>query len=400
MTFLLGEGRLVGPRTVEVRLAPGGTRRFVADRLFLNLGTRATIPNIPGLVDAAPLTHVEALELGRLPAHLIVLGAGYVGVELAQAFRRFGSKVTMVGRGDQLLPREDPEVAAALRAIFEDEGIDVVLGAEPVAVEGTSGQRVRLRVQTASGRADDRGLRHPGRRRPHAEHPRDRARGSRDRARRATATSKVDDRLQTRRARGVGDGRMRRQPEVHARRVRRLPRRARQPRRQHRARRAAASFRTACSPTPSSRTSGSTRPTAQRDGVAVRVARLPMTSVLRAHAIGETRGFMKMLVDATSDRILGFTMLGAEAGEVVAVVQTAMLGGLPYTALRDAIFAHPTMAEGLDVLLASVPRRASPASGAAARAPAAASAASRRRAAESAARSARRRSPSAARRGA
>jgi len=150
LTFLLAEGRLVGPRTVEARLAAGGTRRFVVDRLFLDLGTRATIPSVPGLADAAPLTHVEALELGRLPSHLVVLGAGHVAVELAQAFRRFGSKVTLVGRGGQLMSREDLDVAAVLRAIFEDEGIDVRLGAAPVSVDGTSGQRVRLRVKTAA----------------------------------------------------------------------------------------------------------------------------------------------------------------------------------------------------------------------------------------------------------
>ena len=114
LEFLLAEGRLVGPRTVEARLPDGGSRRFVADRLFLNLGTRATIPSVPGLADAQPLTHVEALELDRLPSHLIVLGGGYVGVEFAQAFRRFGSQVTVLEFGTQLLGREDPDVAAAV----------------------------------------------------------------------------------------------------------------------------------------------------------------------------------------------------------------------------------------------------------------------------------------------
>ena len=118
----------MGPRTVEARLAEGGSRRFVADRLFLNLGTRATIPGVPGLADARPLTHVEALELDRLPSHLIVLGGGYVGVEFAQAFRRFGSQVTVLEFGTQLLGREDPDVAAAVLTIFEEDGIDVVLG--------------------------------------------------------------------------------------------------------------------------------------------------------------------------------------------------------------------------------------------------------------------------------
>ena len=151
LEFLLAEGFLVGPRTVEARLAEGGSRRFVADRLFLNLGTRATIPDIPGLADARPLTHVEALEIDRLPSHLIVIGGGYVGVEFAQAFRRFGSQVTVLEFGTQLLGREDADVAAAVLSVFEEDGIDVVLGAETQVVEGRSGDTVRLRVKTRTG---------------------------------------------------------------------------------------------------------------------------------------------------------------------------------------------------------------------------------------------------------
>ena len=151
LEFLLAEGRLVGPRTVEARLPDGGSRRFVADRLFLNLGTRATIPGVPGLADAQPLTHVEALELDRLPSHLIVLGGGYVGVEFAQAFRRFGSQVTVLEFGPQLLGREDPDVAAAVQKIFDEDGIDVVLGADTEVVEGRSGDAVRLRAKTPAG---------------------------------------------------------------------------------------------------------------------------------------------------------------------------------------------------------------------------------------------------------
>ena len=151
LEFLLAEGVLVGPRTVEARLAEGGLRRFIADRMFLNLGTRAAIPGVPGLADARPLTHVEALELDRLPSHLVVIGGGYVGVEFAQAFRRFGSQVTVLEFGTQLLGREDPDVAAAVLAVFEEDGIDVVLGAETRAVEGRSGETVCLRVKTAAG---------------------------------------------------------------------------------------------------------------------------------------------------------------------------------------------------------------------------------------------------------
>src|ERR1700730_1875525 len=151
LEFLLGEGRFVAPRTVEVRLAAGGMRRIEAERVFLDLGTQAAVPGIPGLADAGPLTHVEALELDRLPEHLIVLGGGYVGVEFAQTFRRFGSRVTVVEYGPQLLGREDPDVAKAVRALFDDDGIDVMLSAETRSIKGRSGDVVHLHLQTTAG---------------------------------------------------------------------------------------------------------------------------------------------------------------------------------------------------------------------------------------------------------
>src|SRR5215471_3750044 len=129
--LIMGDGRFVAPKTLEVRLRDGGgTRVLRGERVFLNVGTRATIPPIAGLADARPLTHIEALELDRLPAHLIVLGGGYVGLELAQAYRRFGSRVTVVQHGPQLAGREDPDVAEAIGQLFADEGIDVLVSAE------------------------------------------------------------------------------------------------------------------------------------------------------------------------------------------------------------------------------------------------------------------------------
>src|SRR5258708_26140638 len=157
LEFILGEGRFVAPRTVEVRLAQGGTRRLEGERVFLDLGTRAAIPDIPGMAGAAPLTHVEALELDRLPPHLIVLGGGYVGLEMAQAFRRFGSRVTVIEQAHQLAPREDPDVAAAILAIFADDGIDVVLEAAIDAIDGRSGEQVGVRLHTPAGEREIRG---------------------------------------------------------------------------------------------------------------------------------------------------------------------------------------------------------------------------------------------------
>src|SRR5262249_48642078 len=149
--LIMGSGRFVAPKTLEVRLNDGGTRVLKGERVFLNVGTHATIPPTPGLADAGPLTHIEALELDRVPAHLIVFGGGYVGLELAQAYRRFGSRVTVVEHGPQLAGREDPDVADALGRLFEDEGIEVLLSAETLQVEGRSGEGVRLHVRTPQG---------------------------------------------------------------------------------------------------------------------------------------------------------------------------------------------------------------------------------------------------------
>jgi pyruvate/2-oxoglutarate dehydrogenase complex dihydrolipoamide dehydrogenase (E3) component len=353
LDFILGEGRFVAPRTTEVRLAEGGMRRLEGERVFLNLGTHAAVPDIPGLTGAAPLTHVEALDLDRLPAHLIVLGGGYVGLEMAQAFRRFGSRVTVIDQAAQLAPREDPDVAEAVRAIFAEDGVDVVLEAAIEAIGGRSGNQVKVRLRTPAGQREIDGsdLLVALGRTPNTHGIGLESAGVELDSR---GYVKVNERLETT-APGVwAMGECAGSPQfTHVayddfRVVRdNLAGRSR-------------TTRDRLIPycmfiDPELGRVGLGEAEAKRRGIAVRVARLPMSSVLRARATGETRGFMKALIDARSDRILGFTMLGAGAGEVVAAVQAAMLAGLPYTALRDAILTHPTMAEGLGVLLAAVP---------------------------------------------
>jgi pyruvate/2-oxoglutarate dehydrogenase complex dihydrolipoamide dehydrogenase (E3) component len=352
LDFILGEGRFIAPMAIEVRLADGGTRRVEGERVFLDLGTHATVPDIPGLAAARPLTHVEALELDRLPAHLVVLGGGYVGVEMAQAFRRFGSEVTVVEHGPQLLAREDRDVAAAIRRIFLEDGIEVALETGPIAVEGASGDQVRVRVATKDGERviDGSDLLVAAGRTPNTEGiGLDIAGIELDRR----GYVKVNERLETT-APGVwAMGECAGSPQfTHA---------------------AADDFRVVRDNLagrdrttrdrlipycvfidPELARVGLSELEAERQGIEARVARLPMSAVLRARTIGETRGFMKALIDPRSERILGFAMLGAEAAEVVAVVQTAMLAGLRYTGLRDAILTHPTMAEGLNELFASV----------------------------------------------
>jgi pyruvate/2-oxoglutarate dehydrogenase complex dihydrolipoamide dehydrogenase (E3) component len=351
--LIMGDGRFVGPKTLEVRLRDGGTRVLRGERVFLNLGTRATIPPTPGLADARPMTNIELLETDRLPAHLIVLGGGYVGLEFAQAYRRFGSRVTVVQRGLQLLVGEDPDVAEAIGQLFGDGGIEVLLSAEVQRVEGRSGESVRLGVRTPQGERLIEGsdiLIATGRTPNTAGIGLDTAGVRLD----GRGYVQVNDRLETS-APGVwAIGECAGSPQFthvseddfgvirdnlaggnRTTRDRLIP---------------------FCLFTdPQLGRVGLSEGEARRGGVEVRVAKLPMAAVLRTRTTGETRGFMKALVDARSDRILGFMMFGPEAGEVVAVVQTAMLAGMPYTGLRDAILAHPTMAEGLRALFSEVP---------------------------------------------
>ena len=149
--LIMGSGRFVAPKTLEVKLNDGGTRVLAADKVFLNVGTHAAIPNVPGLMAAQPLTHVEALELDYLPQHLIVIGGGYSGLELAQAFRRFGSDVTIIESGPQLLAREDIDVSQEMRCILSGEGIQVLVEGELLQVGGRSGDKITLTVRTPSG---------------------------------------------------------------------------------------------------------------------------------------------------------------------------------------------------------------------------------------------------------
>jgi pyruvate/2-oxoglutarate dehydrogenase complex dihydrolipoamide dehydrogenase (E3) component len=149
--LILGEGRFVAPKTLKVRLNDGGTRVLTGEKVFLNVGTHAAIPSIPGLEAAEPLTNIEALELDYLPSHLIVLGGGYVGLEFAQAYRRFGSRVTAIQHGPQLMEREDRDVADEVQRILSDEGIQVLVAAETLHVRGRSGKEVSLVVRTTSG---------------------------------------------------------------------------------------------------------------------------------------------------------------------------------------------------------------------------------------------------------
>jgi len=354
--FILGSGRFVAPRTLEVTLPEGTKRQLRGTNVITSTGTRAALAGVPGLADAQPLTHVEALELDELPDHLIVIGGGYVGLEMAQTMRRFGSKVTVIERSKRLLPREDDDIQEGLRALFEDEGIDLALNAKIQHVSGNSGESVQVTLQqngvertthgshllVAAGRIPNTGgigLELAG----------------------VELTDrgylKVNERLQTTAAGVWAIGEVAGSPQfthisiddfrvVHAGLTggnrattgRQVP---------------------FCLFTdPEFARIGLSEKEAQAKGVPYRLFKVPMDAVLRARTLSETRGFLKALVEADGDRILGFTAFGVGAGEVMTSVQIAMTAGMPYTALRDAVLTHPTLVEGLIQLFSSTPAAA------------------------------------------
>jgi pyruvate/2-oxoglutarate dehydrogenase complex dihydrolipoamide dehydrogenase (E3) component len=324
--LIRGEARFVAPKTVEVHLNEGSRRTITGDRVFLDLGSRSVIPDIPGLAAAKPMTHVEALDLDRLPEHVIVLGGGYVGLELAQALRRFGSEVTLIERGRQIAAAEDQDIAQALLENFTSEGIEVLLDTRVHEVGGLSGQKVRVVAEDGHGQQKIEGtdLLIATGRTPNTQGIGLEAAGLELDAR---GYIKVNDRLETSAAGVWAMGDCAGSPQFthvafddfrvvrdnlnggsRTTRDRLIP---------------------FCMFTdPELARVGLNESEAKRRGIAYRLAKMPMAEVLRAVALGETRSFVKMLIDPQSDRILGFTVLGVEGSEMVAAVQTAMVGGI------------------------------------------------------------------------
>ncbi|TAL78675.1 MAG: mercuric reductase [Beijerinckiaceae bacterium] len=352
--LIMGSGRFIAPKTIEVALNDGGMRVLSGRECVINVGSHAAIPDVPGLREARPLTHIEALELDELPPHLIVLGGGYTGIELAQTFRRFGSAVTVIEPGPQIMGREDDEFSEEMSRILREEGIDILLDAQPSTVSGQSGGSVSVTIRTPSGERQIEGshlLVATGRIANTADIGLEKAGVSLD----TRGFVQVDEHLKTT------------APDVWA-----IGECAGSPQFTHVSvddfrivhdHMAGGGKRTTTdrlipqvmfTDPPLARV-GLSEDEAQRQDIAVRTATLPMRNVLRTEATDETDGMMKVLVGAQHDQIIGFAMIGSEAGEVVAAVQTAMLAKLPYTTLRDAVFAHLTIAEGLGPLLGDVP---------------------------------------------
>jgi pyruvate/2-oxoglutarate dehydrogenase complex dihydrolipoamide dehydrogenase (E3) component len=353
--LIMGAGRFVAPKTIEVTLTEGGTRLLHGKKVVINTGSRATIDPVAGLIEARPLTHIEALELDHIPDHLLVLGGGYVGLELAKAIRRLGSRVTIIERNGRLAHREDPDISEAIHDLCRDEGIDVLVSSTVTKVEGKSGEGVKLHL--SQGGADII------------------IEGSEllVAAGRTPNTSGIGLEIAGVETTAQGHVKVNAILETTAADVWAIGDCAGSP---HFTHISFDDFRIVVSNLAGGHRSTTNRQVpfcmftdpelariglgeseAQARGIAYRLTKLPMVAVLRTRTLSETRGFMKALIAAESDQILGFSVFGVGAGEIMATVQVAMAADLPYTTLRDVIFTHPTLLEGLIPLFSSVSPR-------------------------------------------
>ena len=350
--LIFGEARFTGSKAVEVRLTGGGTRTLTADAIFINTGARPARPRIAGLDAVRALDSTSIMELQNLPQHLLVLGGGYVGLEFGQMYRRFGSAVTVVQHGKQLLGREDPDVAAEVCKLLESDGVEILLETEAVGVHaGASGVGLELRGPTGERTVTGSHLLIATGRVPNSEQLNLAAAGVNVDAR---GFIPVDDRLQTNVAGVYALGDVKGGPAfTHIsyddyRIIRNNLLRGGQ-----------SSTRDRLVPytvyiDPQLGRIGLTEQEARAQGRVIRVAKIPTAWVARAVETAELRGFIKAVVDAETKQILGAAVLAVEGGEVMSMLQIAMMGKLPYTAIEEGIFAHPAFAEGLNTLFMSL----------------------------------------------
>jgi pyruvate/2-oxoglutarate dehydrogenase complex dihydrolipoamide dehydrogenase (E3) component len=348
LDLIFGDASFTGPRSVEVCLKDGSLRVISAKCIFINAGTRASHPRLDGLDSIQFLNNASIMELDSVPEHLLILGGGYIGLEFGQLFRRFGSRVTIVQSAGQLLTREDPDIAEEVAKILLEDGVEIVLKAKATRVSGSDGS-IRLEVQqqgnsitllgshllVATGRV------------PNSDPLNLAAAGIQVNDR---GFIQVNDRLETTADGVYALGDIKGGPafthisydDFRIIRANLLEKKT-------------ASIANRLVPytlfiDPQLGRVGLTETEARAQNRNIRVAKLPMTSVARALEVNETRGLMKAIVDDGTDQILGAAILGIEGGEVMSALQIAMLGKLPYTALRDGVFAHPTLAESLNNL--------------------------------------------------
>ncbi|HZF19204.1 MAG TPA: mercuric reductase [Burkholderiales bacterium] len=355
LKLIFGEARFREAKRVVVELKAGGTREIEGRKIVINAGCRPAVPPIPGLDKVPFLDSTGIMELTVLPEHLVVLGGGYVGLEFCQMFRRFGARVTVVNRDPRLIAREDPDVSAEVEKILKDDGIEVLNSAQVTGLE-KSGAGVRARLQADAGAREISGshlLLALGRV-PNSDRLNLSSAGvDTD----ASGFIRVNSKLETN-VPGVyaigdvkggpafthisyDDFRILRENWLNG-----------------------GTATTDGRPVPNCMyidpqlaTVGINETEAQKRGIDYRVAKLPMTGVARAQEMSETRGFMKAIVDAKTQQILGCTILGVEGGELMSMLQIAMMGKLPYPIIKEAIFAHPTLAESLNNLFMTLDPR-------------------------------------------
>jgi len=350
LDLIFGEASFTGPKNVSVRMNGGAQRTLSADRIFINAGARPSVPKLEGLKDVPFLDSTSIMELDAVPEHLLVLGGGYVGLEFAQLFRRLGSRVTIVQTRGQLLVGEDVDVAEAVLAILKQEGINVLLSnkAERVMKSGggiqltvRAGKELRMvqgsHVLIATGRTPNTDSLNVG------------AAGF---ATNERGFIKVNTKLETNVEGVYALGDINGGPaftHISYDDFRIL--------RTNLIEKGSATTENRFVPytlfiDPQLGRVGLTEEQARSQNRKIRVAKMPMSYVARALEVDETRGFMKAIVDADSNQILGAAVLGIEGGEIMAMLQLAMMGHLPFTTLREATFAHPTLAESLNNLFA------------------------------------------------
>ena len=348
LDLVMAEASFVGPHELAIRPREGSAYVVEAARVFINTGARPAVPPLPGLDTVPFFTSTTIMEVDQVPQHLLILGGGYIAVEFGQMFRRFGSEVTIVQRHDTLLPREDTDVAEAIAAILEQDGVRLVLGANAHSVAGGAGGGVSLELATATGAVTLNGshLLVATGRTPNTEGLNLQAAGLEVGGGYIPANERLETKVSGIYALGdvkggpafthisYDDYRVIRRNLLDG---------------------GAATIAGRPVPytifmDPQLGRVGLTEREAREEGLDVRVMILPMNYVARALEVDESRGFMKAVVDRATDRILGFAALGIEGGELMAIIEVAMLGGVTASTLRETVFAHPTLAESLNNL--------------------------------------------------
>lgn len=351
--FIMGDARFTGPHSIEVALNAGGSRVLYADLVLIDVGTRPAIPPIDGLDRVPYLTSTSIMELDRVPEHLLILGGGYIALEFGQMFRRFGSTVTIVEQLERLMPREDADMADAILALMREDGVEILLGSTAIRVEGETGSSIRLVAKSNNGERTITGshLLVAVGRTPNTD-------GLNLDAASVQYNEKgyieVDERLATSAPGIYAAGEVAGTPafthmaydDFRILRANLLEDGNR-------------NTRDRLVPytmfiDPQYARIGLGEDEARQQGRQVAVATLPMTSVARALEVDETRGMVKAVVDPETGHILGASVLAMEGGEIMAMLEVAMMGKVHYSTLRDGIFAHPTLAELMSGLLEGI----------------------------------------------